>query len=93
MQAGRYFLLVGDAHAGKTTLAMRMMFAGFDMLGDEMVLLRDGIATNFPRRFYARASSQDLLPEFGLLDGRLPFVSNGRDSRLVGMDPTTFGRP
>ena len=93
VHGGRAFLLVGDAHSGKTTLALRLLFAGLEMPGDEMGLLRDGIATTFPRRFYARASSQDLLPEFGLLDGMLPFVSNSQEARLVGVDPTTFGRP
>jgi hypothetical protein len=89
---GKYFLLVGDAHAGKTTLALRLLLAGFDMLGDELILLRDGVAITFPRRFYARGGSFDLIPELRLLDPALPFVCNDQEPRITGLDPTTLGR-
>ncbi len=48
---GRRFLVVGDRGAGKTTLMTRLLFEGCGVEGDEMVLLRDGEAVAYPRRF------------------------------------------
>lgn len=87
------FLLVGEKHAGKTTLAMHLLQQGVEMLGDELVLLRDGVGITFPRRFYLRHAALALLP--GLTDRmrQAPFVNAQTEGRLLAADPLTVGRP
>ncbi len=89
----RAFLMVGPKRAGKTTLALRLLFAGFDVTGDELVLLRDGRATAFPRKFYVRNGSLGLLPPLPPVPGPTPFAMNPSEGRLIAVDPTRFGRP
>ena len=87
------FLIVGPKRAGKTTLALRLMAEGYDITGDEMVLLRDGQAVAFPRRFYVREGSLPLLPEVNALRASSPFVAHPQEGRLIAVDPTCFDRP
>lgn len=87
------FLLVGSKRAGKTTLALRLMADAYDITGDELVLLHDGQAVAFPRKFYVRQGSLGLLPQVDALKAGLPFVVHPKEGRLVATDPTQFGRP
>ena len=87
------FLLVGPKRSGKTTLVLRLLADGYDVTGDELVLLRDGQAVAFPRKFYVREGSLGLLPQVEALKACSPFVSNAREGRLIAVDPTRFGRP
>jgi hypothetical protein len=87
------FLIVGPKRAGKTTLALRLIAEAYDMTGDELVLLRDGQAVAFPRKFYVREGSLDLLPNVNALRTSAPFVANPVEGRLIAVDPTRFGRP
>jgi hypothetical protein len=89
----RAFLMVGPKRAGKTTLALRLLFAGFDMSGDELVLLRAGKVTAFPRKFYVRDTSLALLPPLPPVPGHTPFTNSPTEGRLIAVDPTRFGRP
>lgn len=89
----RAFLMVGPKRAGKTTLALKLLFAGFDMTGDEIVLLRDGKVTAFPRKFYVRDTSLPLLPPLPPVPGHTPFTNSPTEGRLIALDPTRFGRP
>lgn len=86
-------LLVGDKRSGKTTLAAHLLLQGFEMLGDELVLLRGGQAVTFPRRFYLRPAALDLLPGLGSLAGGAPSAENDREGRMVAVDPPMLGRP
>jgi hypothetical protein len=87
------FLIVGPKRAGKTTLALRLIAEGYDITGDELVLLRDGQAVAFPRKFYVREGSMDLLPNVKALRASAPFVANPTEGRLIAVDPTRFDRP
>jgi hypothetical protein len=90
----RMFLLVGDPHSGKTTLALHLLGAGMHMVGDELVMLRDGLAVAFPRKFYPRENSFDLLPDLrSHAPAALPLVYGGDGMRRMAVDPTVFGRP
>jgi hypothetical protein len=60
---GRRLVAVGPPHAGKTTLMTRLLYAGFSVHADEMVLLRDGQALPYPRRFGVRGPTVALIPE------------------------------
>lgn len=89
--AGRTFLIVGPQRSGKTTLALALLFDGFDVSGDELVLLHDGQATAFPWRFRVNETSIALLP----LLRTVPAVvaRNGASARdwWFAVDPTDFG--
>jgi hypothetical protein len=86
-------LIVGPKRAGKTTLALRLIAEGYQITGDEMVLLCDGQAVAFPRKFYVRESSLGLLPNVNALRESSPFVANPQEGRLIAVDPTCFDRP
>jgi len=91
--AGRSFLIVGPKRTGKTALAIYLMLEGFDVTGDELVLMRDGEAVAFPRKFLLRENSLALIPMLGTIDRLKPLIDNPREKRLVALDPLEFGRP
>jgi len=81
------FLLLGR---GKTTLSARLMLAGCDIAGDALVLLRNGYANAFPRKFLLPPDSLALLPGMGRI-GSLAEVPP--DNQLMLFDPRDCGRP
>lgn len=84
-------LLVGEKEAGKTTTAMHLLLEGFEIVGDEMVLLRHGEAITFPRPFYLRHGALALLPAFGDTS-TAPFVNSEVGGKLIAVDPQKLGR-
>ena len=90
---GRMFLLVGNPFSGKTTLALHLLLEGMEMVGDELVLLNNGLAVTFPRKFYPRESSLALLPGLKLAGSNLPFVFDTHGEKRLAVDPAAFGRP
>jgi hypothetical protein len=91
----RRFLVVGAGRAGKTTLMTRLLFEGFGVEGDEMVILRDGRAVPYPRRFGIRRRTLALVPEVATL---VPHVRPARvDERdgyhILALDPAELGVP
>lgn len=90
---GRAFLIIAPKHAGKTTFVLHLLLSGWTVTGDELVLLRDGHVTAFPRKFYLRSGTLDLLPSLVAgLPSHLPFVTTEDGDRLVAVDPLTFNR-
>ena len=90
---GGAFLIIGPERGGKTTLALGLMLEGLDITGDGLVLLRDGKAHAFPRKFHAREESLGLLPKLRLIDRFAGSVSNPQEGRIVALDPLEFGKP
>lgn len=86
------FLLVGNKHAGKSTLAIHLLLEGYTILGDELVLLRNGEGVTFPRRFYLRPGSIALLPSLAAPARNAPFVNAPIEGRLTAIDPLVLGR-
>jgi len=84
-------LLVGEKQAGKTTTAMHLLLEGFEIVGDELVLLRHGEAVTFPRPFYLRHGALELLPNFADAS-TAPFVNSEITGRLIAVDPRKLGR-
>lgn len=78
---GRRLLAVGPAHSGKTTLMTRLLFEGFAVHGDELVVLRGGEAVPFPRRFGLRPRTLALIPQLA------GFARPGP----VALDPSQLG--
>ena len=92
MHAGSTFLLVGPERAGKTTLALSLMFEGVEIIGDQLALLRDGEALAFPRKFYAREESLSRLPKLRLFDKISASIDNPQQYRVAALDPLEFGK-
>ncbi len=89
---GRRALLVGQPHAGKSTLAARLLIDGFEVSGDEYAVLADERLAAFPRRFHLKAGSLALLPQLTRIVPSLPFFDTS-SGRIVALGPTDLGRP
>jgi len=72
---------------------MHLLLAGHDIVGDELVLLNNGVGVTFPRRFYVRYPALDLLPGLAETTQGAPFVNADIQGRLLAIDPLTLGRP
>ena len=93
IHAGSAFLIIGPERSGKTTLALSLMLEGLDITGDGLVLLRDGKAHAFPRKFHAREESLGRLPKLRPIDRFPGSVINPQEGRIVALDPLEFGKP
>lgn len=89
---GNYFLVVGDAYAGKSTFMTSLVFDDFDVHGDELSLLENGKAITYPRKIYIRDTSLGILPQLNDISSTLPFVWNTPTLRIFAFDPTVIGK-
>jgi hypothetical protein len=89
----RFFIVCGEKYAGKSTLSLRLLYEGFQMVGDELVMLHKTKAVTFPRKMYIRHDCVDLVPAFQSLADSLPFVSNAHDDKIFAFDPLLISRP
>ena len=85
------FLVVGDSGAGKSTLMTRLLYEGFRVDGDEMVLLRETNTIPFPRRFHLKEASLDLLPQIKPHLKTAPFVERKNGSKIFSFSPVGAG--
>jgi len=92
-QAGQAFLIVGPKCSGKTTLAVSLLLAGYDVCGDELALLQDGHAIAFPRRFLVRGDCVELLPQLKSYQEFVDSASHPARETLIAVDPTGLGKP
>lgn len=90
---GRRLLAVGAAGSGKTTLMARLLWEGFAVHGDEMVLLRDGRSIAYPRRLGIRAPTLELIPQIGALAGALAPAAESHGDKVLMLDPHDIGLP
>lgn len=88
---GRRFLLIGDKGVGKSTLMMRLLFDGFRVEGDELVLVKNEDVTPFPRRFHLKSGSIGLLPEFKFMIEAVPYIELYNGSVLYSFSPRDAG--
>jgi hypothetical protein len=93
MYGGRLFLTVGPKGAGKSTLMTHLLFEGFTVFGDEMVLGLGSEVIALPRRFHIKAPALPLLPRIAAVAERLPFVIGDAGDRIMAFDPTDAGLP
>jgi hypothetical protein len=93
MYEGMPFLAVGPKGAGKSTLMTRLLFEGFTVFGDEMVLGLGDEVIALPRRFHVKSPALALLPEVAAIAGRLPSVMSDAGYRILAFDPTDAGFP
>ncbi len=87
---GRRTMILGHKGAGKTTLATRLLFAGHAVDGDEMALVRNGLALALPRAFHLKPDIGQLVPEVAGIIGDLPKVLSGRVA-IAALEPSECG--
>jgi hypothetical protein len=81
-------LVAGPSGAGKTTLAVRLLYDGEAVQGDESVLVhRTGVSLAVPRAFHLKEGATDLVPELRTLPA-LPRVED-----VAVLDPNLVRSP
>lgn len=89
---GKYFLVVGEAEAGKTTFMTSLIYDDFDVHGDELTLLKNDEIVTYPRKLYIRDTSLPMLPDYAKISESLPYVWNTPTVRIMAFDPTVVGK-
>lgn len=89
---GGSFLIAGPRYSGKTTLALRLLFEGCDVSGDDLVLVADGQAMAFPWRFRVNEPSVAFLPQLRELPAVVARKGASARDWWFPVDPTDFGR-
>lgn len=84
-------LFVGDKGAGKTTLALRLLFDGHGVEGDELVLTREGLALPLPRNLHVKEGSRALVPELRAHWDAMPRTRTDAGDVIRALDPTQLG--
>jgi GTPase SAR1 family protein len=92
-EAEKAFLIVGPKDSGKTTLAVSLLHAGFDISGDQLTVLLDGKAVAFPRRFIVNGDCVELLSKLSSCEEFAAFASNPERETVIHIDPTRLERP
>ncbi len=87
---GARLLLLGEKGVGKTTLATALLYSGYTIEGDEMVLERDSQVLAVPRRLHLKTGIESLVPEIAPLLADQPIASTV-GQRVVGFDPGEAG--
>jgi hypothetical protein len=87
---GRRTIILGHKGAGKTTLAARLLFAGHAVEGDEMALVRNGLALALPRAFHLKPDIGRFVPEVAGIVGDLPKVFSG-PVEIAALEPSACG--
>lgn len=85
---GRRLVAVGPSHSGKSTLMARLLYEGFAVHCDDIVLLRGGEVLPYPRRFWIRPPTFGLIPQLAALASARP--AGDEDDELV-LDPSEQG--
>jgi hypothetical protein len=88
---GRRVLIAGTETAGKTTLALRLVRAGYDLEGDEHVFLEgDGVIAR-PRACRVKESSLALLSDVAEAIASAPLYVDDFGQKVFNVDPRAIG--
>jgi hypothetical protein len=90
---GRRVILVGRKGAGKSTLTLHLLARGFEVEGDEHVVLREGDLIARPRRMRIKPGSLPFVPEFTDAVLNSPAVPDAFGTTVYAVDPAISGRP
>ena len=88
---GRRVLISGRAGAGKTTLALRLVQAGYELEGDEHVFLEDDGVTARPRGCRVKETSLPFLPGAAKAIATAPVYVDHLGRKLFNVDPRMIG--
>jgi len=87
----RRVLMVGRQASGKTTLALRLVQAGYDLEGDEHVFVEDDGVTARPRACRVKETSLPLLPAAAEAIAASPVHVDYYGRRTFNIDPRMIG--
>jgi hypothetical protein len=90
-RGSRRVLLTGRAAAGKTTLALRLVQAGYELEGDEHVFLEEDGVTARPRACRVKESSLSFLPGVAKTIAQAPAYVDWFGRRIFNVDPRMIG--
>jgi hypothetical protein len=90
---GRRVLFAGRESAGKTTLALRLVRAGYELEGDENVFIEKDGVTARPRACRVKETSLPLLPDLADTIASAPFYVDDMGVKTFNLDPRTAGSP
>jgi hypothetical protein len=90
-RGSRRVLIAGSLGAGKTTLALRLVRAGYELEGDEHVFLDDDGVVARPRACQVREASLALLPEAAEIIRSAPAYVDDRGCTTFNVDPRLIG--
>jgi hypothetical protein len=85
---GKRLVAVGPAHSGKSTLMTRLLYEGFAVHCDDIVLLRAGQVLPYPRCLWIRPTTFALIPQLAALASRRP---DGEGGDELPLDPSELG--
>ncbi len=88
---GKRLLVVGPGRSGKSTLMTRLLYEGFSVHGDEMVLLKEGRATAYPRRFGIRQPTLRLVPQLAAAAPEHAGAESTHGYHVLALDPGRLG--
>jgi hypothetical protein len=89
---GRRLLLAGTKGAGKSTLVLRLIAAGYEMEGDEHVFVQSGTVIARPRACRVKEASLQYLPEkMAEIAAASPCYHNYDGERIFNVDPRALG--
>jgi hypothetical protein len=90
-RGGRRLLLAGSTSAGKTTLALRLIQSGFEIEGDEHVLIdRAGVIAR-PRGCRVKTNALPLLPDMAKVITAAPSYTDEFNGKIFNVDPRILG--
>jgi hypothetical protein len=84
-------LLIGRKAAGKTTLALRLVQAGYEFEGDEHVFIEPDGITARPRACRVKSTSVDFLPGAAAAIFASPFYRDEWGRQTFNVDPRVLG--
>jgi len=87
---GRRLLAAGSGYSGKSTLMTRLLYEGFDVHCDDLVLLHRSEVVPYPRRFFIRPESVALVPQLAARTWD-PFEWGGWEPGSFALDPSALG--
>ena len=88
---GRRFLLAGTKGAGKSTLTLQLIQAGFEIEGDEHVFIENGRIVARPRACRVKEESLPYLPKIAAAIEASPCYRNYDGQRIFNVDPRRLG--
>lgn len=89
---GKRIAFVGDKHAGKTTLMLRLIQDGYTVQGDEnLVVTAEGTISN-PRCLHIKEPSLDVLPALAEQIRSMPYVIDWNGNVIYSCPPSFSGQ-
>jgi hypothetical protein len=87
----RRLILVGTEGAGKTTLTLRLMLAGYEIEGDENIFIDARGVIARPRGMRVKERGLAHLPEIAAVIAQAPCMVNLHGQKIFNLDPRALG--